>query len=67
MCNWQLVRAIRNIWMVEFVSLFPPFHDRQSLTFTSMGLFQTYYEEALLSAYSASAISWIFTTQLFVM
>ncbi|KAH8794348.1 MFS transporter [Hyaloscypha sp. PMI_1271] len=33
----------------------------------SMGLFQTYYEAVLLSSYSASSISWIFTTQLFLM
>jgi MFS family permease len=32
-----------------------------------MGLFQTYYQEVLLSNYTASAISWIFTTQLFLM
>jgi hypothetical protein len=32
-----------------------------------MGLFQTYYEAVLLSSYSASSISWIFTTQLFLM
>ncbi|KAE9366249.1 putative MFS transporter [Stipitochalara longipes BDJ] len=32
-----------------------------------MGIFQTYYEQALLSQYSASDISWIFTTQLFLM
>jgi hypothetical protein len=32
-----------------------------------MGLFQTYYQETLLSNYSASAISWIFTIQLFLM
>ncbi|KAH9206651.1 major facilitator superfamily domain-containing protein [Leptodontidium sp. 2 PMI_412] len=33
----------------------------------SLGLFQTYYEETLLNEYSASTISWIFTTQLFLM
>lgn len=33
----------------------------------SLGLFQTYYEQTLLSSYSASAISWIFTVQLFLM
>jgi MFS family permease len=32
-----------------------------------MGLFQTYYQETLLLNYSASAISWIFTIQLFLM
>jgi hypothetical protein len=32
-----------------------------------MGLFQTFYEEELLASYSASSISWIFTTQLFLM
>ncbi|KAN0090124.1 MFS general substrate transporter [Hyaloscypha variabilis] len=33
----------------------------------SMGLFQTYYERELLSKFSPSDISWIFTTQLFLM
>ncbi|KAG4440082.1 hypothetical protein IFR05_004425 [Cadophora sp. M221] len=33
----------------------------------SLGLFQTYYEQTLLKEYSASTISWIFTTQLFLM
>jgi MFS family permease len=32
-----------------------------------MGLFQTYYSLTLLPSHSASAISWIFTTQLFLM
>jgi hypothetical protein len=32
-----------------------------------LGLFQTYYQETLLSSYSASSISWIFTIQLCVM
>jgi MFS family permease len=32
-----------------------------------LGLFQTYYEQTLLSHNSASAISWIFTIQLFLM
>ncbi|KAH7409015.1 putative MFS transporter [Cadophora sp. MPI-SDFR-AT-0126] len=33
----------------------------------SLGLFQTYYEQTLLKEYSASTISWMFTTQLFLM
>ncbi|KAG0650090.1 MFS transporter [Hyphodiscus hymeniophilus] len=33
----------------------------------ALGLFQTYYEEKLLSTYSASSISWIFTVQLSLM
>ncbi|KAL2068625.1 hypothetical protein VTL71DRAFT_14962 [Oculimacula yallundae] len=33
----------------------------------SLGLFQTYYQDNLLKKYSASAISWIFATQLFLM
>ncbi|CZR68684.1 related to MFS transporter [Phialocephala subalpina] len=33
----------------------------------ALGLFQTYYEENLLSMHSASTISWIFTIQLFLM
>ncbi|KAF8859164.1 MFS general substrate transporter [Acephala macrosclerotiorum] len=32
----------------------------------ALGLFQTYYEENLLSMHSASTISWIFTIQLFL-
>lgn len=57
-------------WLNSYVS-FPcsPISgfQRKCLTSDSMGLFQTYYERALLSSYSASAISWIFTTQLFLM
>jgi hypothetical protein len=55
--------------MVEFVSLLPPsvIEGRINPHFPSMGLFQTYYQQNLLSTYSASAISWIFTTQLFLM
>ncbi|CZS93985.1 related to MFS transporter [Rhynchosporium agropyri] len=33
----------------------------------SLGLFQTYYQETLLKQHSASTISWIFATQLFLM
>ncbi|KAJ5035374.1 uncharacterized protein L3040_007845 [Drepanopeziza brunnea f. sp. 'multigermtubi'] len=33
----------------------------------TLGLFQTYYEQHLLKAYAPSTISWIFTTQMFLM
>jgi hypothetical protein len=57
-------------WLNSYVSSSCPlisWFEGQCLNSNSMGLFQTYYERTLLSNYSASAISWIFTTQLFLM
>jgi len=57
-------------WLNSYVSSYysPAFHiAAPNLTLCRLGLFQTYYQETLLSTYSASAISWIFTVQLFFM
>ena len=40
---------------------------RLMLTTIRIGLFQSYYEKHILDQYSPSAISWIFTIQLFLL
>ncbi|CAI7606950.1 MFS general substrate transporter [Penicillium manginii] len=55
----------RDAWLVTFGSwwaLFIAFGWTNSL-----GVFQNYYEKELLSAYSASTIAWIASTQIFMM
>lgn len=67
LCCGRLLIHFLHIWLPECVGSHSKPPNCRQLTGSSIGVFQTTYQETSLSKYSPSDISWIFATQLALM